>query len=187
MDNFNLYHPYRPFVDSILEIRLCQDTWKKVQQVARIKNSSYSWVVRYALFRLIKRSNMRRYLNSLHRTFGRHTIQETDKLLVLNEFARQRRFRSDLKHRHRLCLYGADEVFIRLAAAQMGCTMTHLVRLALEFYLDRMLGSLGVKSRARQAFWYWLGIKVTQDVEFHTLPLPKRYIHLHRYPKWEYF
>jgi hypothetical protein len=38
-------------------------------------------------------------------------------------------------HRHLMCLYGDDEKLIRVAAMDLGITMSAFIRLALEFYL----------------------------------------------------
>ena len=110
----------------------------------------------------------------------------------VNKKAMDRRPRSSEKHRHRLCLYGEDELFIRLSAARLRCTMTHLVRIALEKYLDSLLmmttrlpGSK--KIGYRDAVWYWLGIKVYYDVELPSIQSSKVCFQFLRYHKLDYW
>ena len=49
-------------------------------------------------------------------------------------------------HRHMMCLYGEDEKLIRLAAMDLGITMTAFVRLAIELYLP----ALAMEKRSRR-------------------------------------
>ncbi len=193
------YFPNHPVpVDSIIEVRLCFDTWDKIKRISRREGVSFSWVVRYALFRMVNRKNINVWLGL---PFNRAIIQGfslNDLYYELHQKTRLRRFDSVNKHRHRLCLYGEDELFIRLVAARLNCTMTHLVRLALERYLDSILefGSWGRVSlkrfpgknfSARESFRYWLGIKLYADVEFHTSLPPNQSLQFKPFKRDEYF
>ncbi len=191
MVNKRWYFRNRPHVESILEIRLCPDTWEKVRQIARIKKVSYSWVVRYSLFRLIKRNRPSQYLY-FSGGFPFEILSRELKWLKLKSKVEKRRTGSNLKHRHRLCLYGEDELYIRLVAAQLRCTMTHLVRLALERFLDSILNSLhrqvGSKGMvATDAFWYWLGIKLMQAVELPSLCMRELKFKFLRFKRTDYY
>ena len=153
-----------PDIPWVLEIRLCRDSWAKIKKVAQKRKTTYSRVVRYALFRLIRRKGLRKYLG-----LDGGTSEALKKYLTLNARAKERRPDFRLKHRHILCLYGEDEILVRLAAVELRCSMTHLVRLALEYRLEEMLiapwGSLdGVKFKK----WAWviLGSKLYQEIEF---------------------
>ena len=161
----NKYPPRNgwPPIPWVLEIRLCQDTWKKIRQVATVRNETYSRVVRYAVFRLIRRRNLRKYL-------GLDSGSETAllKYNALTEKAKGRRENFRIKHRHILCLYGDDEIMIRLAATQLRCTMTHLVRLALEYRLDEMLATKLCQGKSPwflEWSWHFLGSKLYSSVE----------------------
>ena len=44
-------------------------------------------------------------------------------------------------HRHQLCLYGADEKRLRLAALEIQVSVSALIRLALKLYLPRLIRS----------------------------------------------
>ncbi|MES0491258.1 MAG: hypothetical protein ABUK01_14785 [Leptospirales bacterium] len=168
MKNKSTYRKLKIPIDNVLEIRLPYLTWKKIKWVAVGKNRSCSWVVRYTIFRMIKRHG------PLHRGVEIAGAR-SKKIAKLNEQVREERMDSKKKHRHRLCLYGQDELFIRIAAAKMGCSMTHLVRLALALYLDdlvRKFPSFGrsrdYRGRFNSAAWRCLGIKIYLGVRFHT-------------------
>ena len=161
-----------PPVPWVLEIRLCQDTWRKISELAKLREESYSRIVRYALFRLISRPNLRRRIgedSNNKRAYANYEMLET------RAYKRRENYR--IKHRHRLCLYGEDEILVRLTAAQLRCTMTHLVRLALEYRLDEMLWQemdKWTKKGHQAAAWHYLGQKCYKDVKFHN------YIRTHR-------
>lgn len=195
MINKNHYEKIPNHIDYVLEIRLCLESWYKIQYVARLRNKSYSWVVRYALFRLIKRKELNKYLShDMLPPYGRNSFT-SEKFRRHNENAWNRRADSKGKHRHRLCLYGEDELYIRLAAARLRCSITHLVRLALEVYLDRLVSHIRARLHSRVArgwffhdyFWYWLGIKLYQDVEFHTFSPESILFKFTPYKKYAYF
>ena len=169
MKNKSVYRKLQIPVDHILEIRLPYLTWNKIKWVASNKNQSYSWVVRYAIFRMIKRSMQ----------FHPDTEvleMRSKKIARLHELVQKERVDCKKKHRHRLCLYGKDELFIRLSAARLGCTMTHLVRLALALYLDGLVNKFPFFRPSKDFFgrfsgpaWRCLGIKVFRGVKFPTL------------------
>ncbi len=164
-------------IRSTLEIRLCPDTWRSIQHISIVRNCSYSWVVRYALFRFIKRRNCCQYFALLKGNEAYHDL------------ALKRRDNKSSKHRHHLCLYGEDELLIRLTAAQLRCSMTHLVRLSLEMYLFAMLRAcLGFhRSFFGRSFWFWLGIKVFIGVEFPTCQIQTKQFIFTRYRRGLYF
>jgi len=170
MKNKNVYNKLKIQVDNILEIRLSFGTWNRIRWVAGNTRRSYSWVVRYAIFRMIKRQDL---LNFASGQFSEKRIQKMEKL---NELVHADRIDSKKKHRHRLCLYGKDELFIRLSAARLQCTMTHLVRLALACYLDELFRKFpvfkpakGLNGQFSRAAWRCLGIKVFKGVKFPTI------------------
>jgi len=182
MKKFGSYYKNIEQVDCVLEIRLCEDTWEKIKRVATARESSFSWVVRYAIFRMIKRKSLHPNVSSVYESNDNFGSENK-----YNDRVNKRRHGSAEKHRHRLCLYGEDELFIRLSAARLGCTMTHMVRLALEKYLDSLVAAGVSFSRFRRAAWYWLGIKVHYGVEFPTIEISKVSFHFFRYQKIEYW
>jgi len=176
MKNKSIYNKLKIQVDNVLEIRLSFGTWNKIRWVAGNKRRSYSWVVRYAIFRMIKRQDIQGF------AYGKYSETRIKKMAKLNELVRADRFDSKNKHRHRLCLYGEDELYIRLSAARLGCTMTHLVRLALACYLDELFRkfplfrpSKDMNGLFSRAAWKCLGIKM-----FHVAKFPNlRPSHMH--------
>ena len=116
------------------------------------------------------------------------------KVARLNELVRSERVDSVKKHRHRLCLYGEDELFIRLSAVKFGCTMTHLVRLALALYLDGLVSkfpffrpSRDFRGRFSGAAWRCLGIKIYHGVRFHTMPPRRQHFEFTYYKSSDYW
>jgi len=194
MRNTSIYFKNIEQVDFVLEIRLCTDTWEKIKIIAQARNKSYSWVVRYALFRLIKRKNAHEYCRSVAQSLRLKNDADVSSFEYrFNQIYKKvlKRHNSKVsKHRHRLCLYGADEQFIRLTAALLGCTMTHLVRVALEKHLDSLV--VATKSGLplsvyREAAWYWLGIKLHYGVEFPTISTSTMHYNLQRYEELDYW
>lgn len=170
-------------ITGVLEIRLCRESWGVIEGIAEARGVSYSWVVRYLLFRFIKRGNISSFVGFAGNP-RYDVLPEPSRFGAANLEAWRRRDGASLrgaKHRHRLCLYGKDELYIRLATASLGCTMTHLVRLALEVYL------LGLSSsKGRRTAFYWLGVKHYKAVKFHSRPGINTDIRLKRYSRSAY-
>lgn len=154
MENYgkHRYKRSKVAIDNVLEIRVDNEVWKRIMLVSEAKKKSYSWVVRYCLFRLIKRNLPTKRAPS--RNFPGMGATSTP------------------LHRHRLCLYGNDELYIRMTAALHKITMTSLVRWALLSHLSRLERTLHrFDGRFHELSLYWLGIKHYTDVDFHTVPL----------------
>jgi len=187
MRNQSVFYNYPLQVDHVLEIRLCAETWNKIKLIAAMRNRSYSWVVRYATFRTIKRKDIQSFFQ------GNGSEKLARKFSELDEAAKKRKNSNSVKHRHKLCLYGEDELYIRVTAAQMGCTMTHLIRVALEYRLVEMLmktsflSRIGRFGRFSRASWYWMGIKVYCVREFPNSSISSRYFEFKAYEKDEYW
>jgi len=187
MKNKSVFNKLKIPVDNILEIRLPYLSWNKIKCVAVNKNCSYSWVVRYAIFRMIKRNKQIHSEDEI-------LVRRSKKVARLNELVQSERVNSEKKHRHRLCLYGQDELFIRMSAAKLGCTMTHLVRLALALYLDELVQkfpyfgySKDKNGRFSGPAWRCLGIKVFRDAKFPTISPRHQHIEFTYYEKKDYW
>ncbi len=193
MMNSSVYYKMRIPVDTIFEIRLCPDTWEKIQRVARLKKRSYSWVVRYAVFRLIQRKRPDSYiLNVRDPLIGVAPLENIPGFFKLHQRVMHQRSDNSPKHRHKLCLYGEDGMFIRLVAISLKCSITYLVRFALEKYLDPLINLLGKRlTRVVRLFhescWYWLGIKIQSDVELPTRSKSEQHFNFTRFKIFEYF
>jgi len=183
--NTNILHKLGIIPDHILEIRLPLEVWEKVVRIAAMKKRSCSWVVRYCVFRLIKRKDPVRYITNYVLERGKR--DKWVKFQTLQRRAEQQKSRGNL-HRHKLCLYGEDEFFIRMTAGLMRCTMSHLVRLAMEWNLDELERlSDGRSSRFHSRAFYWLGIKLYGGVELPTCLPEERTFLLSRFREAEYW
>ncbi|MES0489252.1 MAG: hypothetical protein ABUK01_04620 [Leptospirales bacterium] len=187
MKNITTYRKLKIPIDNVLEIRLSPLSWNKIKWVAVNKNRTYSWVVRYAIFRMIKRSGQ-------FHPDGENVGLRSAKIAKLNDLMRSERGNSQKKHRHRLCLYGKDELFIRIAAAKMGCTMSHLIRLSLTMYLDDLVSKFPYIGRSRDRngrfsgpAWKCLGIKIYRGVRFHTIGARQQHFEFTYYQKSDYW
>jgi len=171
--------------DSILEVRLPLETWEKIVRIATVKKRSYSWVVRYCVFRLIKRKDPFMYITNHVLEPGKH--DKWKKFRTLHSRVEQQASAGNL-HRHKLCLYGEDEMFIRITAGLMRCTMTYLIRLALEWYLDELQRLSSERpSRFHSHAFYWLGIKLYGGVDLPTSIPEERILLLRRFRETEYW
>ncbi|MES0490886.1 MAG: hypothetical protein ABUK01_12895 [Leptospirales bacterium] len=187
MKNITTYRKLKIPIDNVLEIRLPPLSWNKIKWVAICTYRTHSWVVRYAVFRMIKR-NGQLYPD------GENAGLRSKKIARLNELVKGERANSQKKHRHRLCLYGKDELFIRIAAAKMGCTMSHLVRLSLAMYLDDLASKFPYIGRSRDGngrfsgpAWKCLGIKIYRGVRFHTTGIRHQHFEFIYYKPGDYW
>ncbi len=107
-------------ITNVLEIRLAPIHWNRIKIAAWQRNRTYSTITRYCVLRLARKCSLR----------------WTPKLQAATQgVQRGLRIAKDM-HRHMMCLYGDDEKIIRLAAMDLGLTLTAFVRLALELYLS---------------------------------------------------
>jgi len=112
---------YRLEIASLWEVRLELDLWKRVVRVAREHKCSYSWITRYCVFKLVRREVLNTELVS----------PENSKSIAMEIHSNK----NTPLHRHILCLYGDDEKLLRIAAMQLGLTVSRMIRLALQQYL----------------------------------------------------
>ncbi|GAB4436799.1 MAG: hypothetical protein OHK0011_19890 [Turneriella sp.] len=106
-------------ISNLIEIRLAPAQWNRIKAAARKRHRTYSTISRYCVLRLARKCSLR-WTKRLEKT-----RREVEKGLPVAP---------DL-HRHMMCLYGDDEKIIRLAAMDLGLTMTAFARLAIELYL----------------------------------------------------
>lgn len=64
-----------------------------------------------------------------------------------------------------MCLYGEDEKIIRLAAMELGLTISAFVRLALELYLPCLAMEKHSQMRVSDAELTWEGIRIIENVQ----------------------
>lgn len=113
---------YRIPVACLWEVHLEPQLWNRVQKAAEGRGCTYSWITRYCVFRLARKKNLR-----MLEAMKIHSY----KVKARQKFAQQ-------YHRHMMCLYGDDEKLIRMAAMQLGVTVSHLIRMALYWFLPKV-------------------------------------------------
>jgi hypothetical protein len=130
-------------INNLWEVHLSRKLWQSLAGLAKLRKCSYSTITRYCVFRLVEQQNLRTL--PLYKS-------------VLNQIREEMR-ETPTKHRHMVCLYGDDEVLIRIAAMRLGITVSALIRLALWLYLPRIaMEKHSSKSVSDYAF-FWRGIK----------------------------
>lgn len=109
-------------ITHLLEVRLAPLHWNRIKIRAFMRRRTYSTITRYCVLKLARKCSLR-WTPPL-----RAATQRVQAGLAIAQ---------DM-HRHMMCLYGDDEKIIRLAAMELGLTLTAFVRLAIELYLDTL-------------------------------------------------
>jgi hypothetical protein len=117
-------------INNLLEVRLAPIHWNRIKIIAFQRRRTYSTLTRYCVLRLARKCSLR-WSTKLRQA----TIVVKEGLAIAKE-----------THRHMMCLYGEDEKIIRLAAIELGLTITAFVRLAIQLYLPM----LAMEKRNRQ-------------------------------------
>jgi len=113
---------YKLEISSTWEVQLDINIWKRVVNAANYHKCSFSWITRYCVFRLARKKNI----------FFRHAMKiHSNRIKESNKTSKSH-------HRHIMCLYGDDEKILRLTAMQLGVTVSHLIRLALHWFLPKI-------------------------------------------------
>ena len=136
-------------ITHLLEIRLAPLHWNRIKIAAWQRRRTYSTITRYCVLRLARRCSLR-WTRKLHQAVDgvRHGLDIAQDM-----------------HRHMMCLYGDDEKIIRLAAIDLGLTITAFVRLALELFLQ----TLAMEKRNRWCVssndLTWEGIRFIESIQ----------------------
>ena len=117
-------------ISHLIEVRLPPGYWNRIKLFAWLRHRTYSTISRYCVLRLARKC-------SLHWTPKLRMAAAS----VQNELDSAKEL-----HRHLMCLYGEDEKIIRLAALELGLTLTGFIRLAIELYL----GTLAMENHSRR-------------------------------------
>jgi hypothetical protein len=136
-------------ITNILEVRLAPKQWNKIKIASWQRNRTYSTITRYCVLRLARKCSLR-WSGKLHETIG--------------EVQRGLAVAKDM-HCHMMCLYGEDEKLIRLAAIELGLTLTAFVRLAIELYLRTLAMEKHSKNFVSGQDLKWEGIRLTQEIQ----------------------
>ncbi|HRP68953.1 MAG TPA: hypothetical protein PLY93_05420 [Turneriella sp.] len=109
-------------IANLIEVHLSVKQWARIVEIAAHRGKTFSLITRYCVLRLARKENLRWTPIAMRA----HTKMKKEKQLV-NEF-----------HRHVVCLYGEDEMLIRLAALRLKITMSAFIRLSLQLFLNRL-------------------------------------------------
>ncbi|MDH5716456.1 MAG: hypothetical protein OEZ22_02325 [Spirochaetia bacterium] len=129
-------------IKNVWEVRMDLLLWDKVIRTAKLRKKTYSWIVRYCVFELARKKSLR----------------WTEKLQQIDKEIKSKK--SENQHRHMLCLYGDDEFLLRNSALILGITVSQLIRIALELFLNRVLNG---KTSDKNLFWR--GIKLFAQIK----------------------
>jgi len=110
---------------NLWEVHLDRELWNRVVLVAHWHRCSFSWITRYCVFRLVRKKNL----------YMRKAMEIHSKNVRLLQ-------KNTLKHRHLMCLYGDDEKLLRMAAMELGITVSHMIRIALHWFLKKIEQSI---------------------------------------------
>lgn len=136
-------------ITHLLEVRLAPLHWNRIKLAALRRRRTYSTVTRYCMMRLARKCSLR----------------WTPKLRRIEIDVKQGLAEAVEMHRHMMCLYGEDEKIVRLAAMELGITMTAFVRLAIELYLGTLAMEKQNKRVVTNAQLTWEGIRFVENVQ----------------------
>lgn len=156
---------YKLPIASLWEVHLDANLWRRVTRAAKGKKCSFSWITRYCVFRLVRKKNL--YMR---------------KAMKIHSNKIKSQPKSQNPHRHILCLYGDDEKLLRLAAMQLGVTVSHMIRLALYWFLPKI-----EDSKSKWEHIYYHGTKICSYLYIsRTNILKMPFTELTFYEKWSF-
>ncbi|MBV6494438.1 MAG: hypothetical protein LDLANPLL_02471 [Turneriella sp.] len=153
-------------IASIIEVHLTVRQWGHILKLARARKKTFSTITRYCVLRLSRKINLR-WTSVLLETYK--NVKEEIQL-------------AEKEHRHVVCLYGEDEMLIRLAAMQLRITMSAFIRLALELFLKRLAMEKHSYRLISDENLKWQAIRFTEKYTPYVQNLFSR-PHSHRF-KW---
>ena len=140
-------------IANVWDVLLDYELWERIKLAKMDSKTSYSWVVRYCVFTLIKKINAQggSFATDIH--------------------SKPQCSRQD-GHRLQLCLYGNDEKILRIAAISLNKSISELIRLALKLYLHRFIK----KCLNARKFLCLKAIKKVKRLEFSNERIQKLYL-----------
>lgn len=130
-------------IHDIWEVRISESIWKRIRATSLKYSVSFTCVTRYCTFRLGEKGNHLR----------------TDKFGRVLSQLRSSHNGNQALHRHMACFYGEDVKLVRLAAMEMGVSVSMFIRLALVLYLPRFEMEIHSRKAVTPAELFWRGIK----------------------------
>jgi len=137
-------------VEEVWQVRIQNNIWQSIRIQAIKRKTTYSWIVRYCVFRFLSDQSFQLDENFIELYLKSKAIFFTDSDNETTE--------KDY-HRHQLCLYGDDIRVIKMIATMFDINVTDLVRMA----LIRFLPLFG-ENKVDEEDFYWHGIKITKVV-----------------------
>ncbi len=136
-------------ITHLLEVRLAPIHWNRIKLAAWQRRRTYSTITRYCTLRLARKCSLR----------------WTPKLCQVTRRVKQGLAMAQDIHRHMMCLYGEDEKIIRLAAIELGLTITAFVRLAIELYLPTLVMEKRNQRLVSNNDLTWEGIRLIESIQ----------------------
>ncbi len=136
-------------ITHLLEVHLAPIHWNRIKLCSWQRRRSYSTITRYCALRLARKCSLR-WTPKLRQT----AVGVKQGLAIAKDM-----------HRHMMCLYGDDAKIIRLAAIELGLTITGFVRLAIELYLPTLVMEKHNQRLVSNANLTWEGIRFIQDIQ----------------------
>jgi hypothetical protein len=136
-------------ITHLLEVNLAPIHWNRIKLCSWQRRRTYSTITRYCALRLARKCSLQ-WTPKL-----RHTVSGVQQGLAIAK---------DM-HRHMMCLYGDDEKIIRLAAIELGLTITGFVRLAIELYLQTLVMEKRSQRLVTNNSLTWEGIRFIQEIQ----------------------
>lgn len=151
-------------IDNVWEVHLDQGVWSRIVDVAAYYRCSFSWITRYCVFCLVREEN----------------IIEGEALKIHSENIKTIYKKRTNCHRHLMCLYGDDEMLLRITAMRLNITVSHLIRIAIHCLLPKIEHK---KVAWDEIFFY--GLKICRHINFKRTNLHKMpFIEQLFYEKW---
>jgi len=163
-------------INEIWEVRIPIRLWTEIKKCAQKRKCTLSTITRFCAFALAERSS----------------LKWRNKLWMLHELDK-REYRHSVAHRHLMCLYGDDAKMLRLAAVELGISVSALIRLALRLYLRHIAMENQSKRQitSTDIFWKaikrWIAIPLFSGNSF-SLPAHRQYFYQSFPPehRWSY-
>ncbi len=130
-------------ITELWEVRVPRSLWLRIKAIALQKKVTFSQITRYCSFVLAERSSLR-------------MSRALQKLVMADRMAYRE---AENLHRHMVCFYGEDVRILRLAAMQLGVTVSCLIRVALHIYLRHFDMEKHNHRNPTDVALFWRGIK----------------------------
>jgi len=136
-------------ITHVLEVRLAPLQWNRIKIATWQRRRTYSTITRYCVLKLARKTRL---------CWSKRMAAATDGVREGIEIAQS-------LHRHMMCLYGDDEKLIRLAAMDLGLTLSAFIRLAIELYLESLAMGYRNYRPITNTQLTWEGIRFTEQIQ----------------------